>query len=155
MYVPMVLLPASTKRGAVSIRYEGNVDLFGLGEGLRWLLVPDNTSLLHFVLPPPSLSLSISLFLSLFSPSPSLFVLFHPCSSNRFTHLLGPRSQLMIYFNSLICSFLDSSLMSLLCATSLIVHCKFDLRSTPETGKGIPKRIVVFIGFSFVVSLSV
>lgn len=37
-------------RGAARTRHRGNVDLLGLGEGLRWLLVPDNTSLLRAVL---------------------------------------------------------------------------------------------------------
>lgn len=65
-------------RGATSIRRTGAMSTYlGLGEGLRWLLVPDNTSLLrrfHLTLF-PACPFSLSLFRSLV-PSSDLLSFF-------------------------------------------------------------------------------
>lgn len=66
-YLPLLFVG----RGATSTRRTGAMSTYlGLGEGLRWLLVPDNTSLLHasrfhLTLFPACPSFSLSLFFTL------------------------------------------------------------------------------------------
>lgn len=97
---PLLLVTADTVQGCSCLpllwggvlwaHSTGAMSTFlGLGEGLSWLLVPDNTSLLRFVI-------------TRSFPSRSFFLSFTLVS---FSNFLSLCSRSTFYFSSLICTF--------------------------------------------------